>query len=183
MRRQIIILGLATVVMFQASHAFAGLEAIKAFFHRVCVDTKRNNAWPEPFNCIDRHSVNKPLTMMAEKGWQLQNTITDQLFHAETQTLTRAGELKVRWILTQMPVRRRSVFVMRGSTPAITEARLKAVEQVAGTVVGDLSSTVIAVTDTIPRGASADYYERVSSGYESSAPAPRLPEMDSGEGD
>ena len=38
---------------------------------------------------------------------------------AETQELTRAGEMKVQWILTQMPARRRTVFVLRGGTPEI----------------------------------------------------------------
>ena len=72
---------------------------------------------------------------MVDSGWQLQNTIPDELFNAETQELTHAGEMKVQWILTQMPARRRAVFVLRGSTPEITETRVKSVEKAAAGVV------------------------------------------------
>ena len=45
-------------------------------------------------------------------------------------------------------------------------------------VVGDASSTLITVTDVIPRDGSGSYYERVSAGFESSTPAPVLPQME-----
>ncbi len=117
-----------------------------------------------------------PIAIMVDKGWQLQNTIPDELFNTETQELTRAGELKVQWILTQMPARRRAVFVLRGSTPDITATRVKSVEKAAAGVVGG-ASTLISVTDVIPRDGSASYYERVNISYESSIPPPRLPAM------
>jgi hypothetical protein len=88
----------------------------------------------------------------------------------------------VHWILTQMPMQRRSVFILRGRSPEITETRLKSVEKIVVDVLGDASSTLISVTDTIPRGGSGDYYERISRGYESTAPPPRLPEMDTSDG-
>ncbi len=114
---------------------------------------------------------------MVDKGWQLQNTIPDELFDTETQELTRAGELKVQWILTQMPTRRRAVFVLRGSTSEITETRVKSVEKAATEVLGD-ASTLISVTDVIPRGGSAAYYERVNTGFETASPPPVLPTME-----
>ena len=98
------------------------------FWDRVHLDWQRNNAWPEPFEQVDGRRQS-PINIMVDRGWQLQNTIPDELFHAETQELTRAGELKVKWILTQMPARRRTIFVLRGKTPEITETRLKSVEK------------------------------------------------------
>jgi hypothetical protein len=172
----------ALVLALQTADAQAGVWRVKeswcAFWTRVGVDTCRNNAWPAPFTCIDQQAVRSPLATMTDKGWSLQNTIPDQLFDPETQELTRAGALKIQWILTQMPVQRRSVFVMRGRTAQETEARLRSVEAVVVDVVGDTSSTLISVTDTVPPGGSGDYYERVSRGYETTAPPPRLPEME-----
>jgi hypothetical protein len=187
MRRIVLVVGLALLVFAQNRPASADWHAIKAKWHcfwdRVHLDWHRNNAWPEPFLQVDRQAVRAPIAIMVDKGWQLQNTIPHELFDIETQELTRAGELKVQWILTQMPARRRVVFVLKGKTAEITETRLKSVERAAVEVVGDLAPTMIAVTDVVPRGGSGAYYERVNSGYEMSTPPPRLPEMtQSGDG-
>jgi hypothetical protein len=181
MRRLLMVCSLALLSFLQGSQARADLHTMKAkwdcFWDRVHVDWHRNNAWTEPFNLVDREAVRAPIAVMVDKGWQLQNTIPDELFNAETQELTRAGELKVQWILTQMPARRRSVFVLRGSTADITATRVKSVEKAAAGVVGS-AATMISVTDVIPRGGSASYFERVNVSYESSTPPPRLPAMD-----
>ena len=180
MRRLLMVCGLALMFLLQGSQARADWHTLKVkwdcYWDRVHVDWHRNNAWYEPFNLVDRESVRAPIAIMVDKGWQLQNTIPDELFNSETQELTRAGELKVQWILTQMPARRRAVFVLRGSTPDITATRVKSVEKAAAGVVGG-ASTLITVTDVIPRDGSASYYERINISYESSIPPPRLPAM------
>ena len=167
----------------QGGTASADWHTMKAKWHcfwdRVHLDWHRNNAWPEPFTLVDRQATRAPIDIMVDKGWQLQNTIPNELFDGETQELTRAGELKVQWILTQMPARRRTVFVLRGNSAEITEMRLKSVEKAATEVVGDAASTMIAVTDVVPRDGSGAYYERVNTGYESTVPPPRLPDMSS----
>ena len=128
---------------------------------------------------VDRQAVYTPISIMVDKGWQLQNTIPNELFNPETQELTLAGELKVQWILTQMPTRRRMVFVLKGKTADITETRLKSVEKAAVDVVGEAGSGMIAITGQVPRGGSGAYYERVNAGFEQTTPPPRLPEMES----
>ncbi len=186
MRRIVLIVGLGLTVLIQSGSASADWHSIKAGWHsywdRVHLDWHRNNAWPEPFIQVDRQAALAPIDMMVNNGWQLQNTIPHQLFDPETQELTRAGQLKVQRTLTQMPTRRRMVFVLKGKTADITEMRLKSVEKAAAEVVGDSASTMIVVTDVEPRGGSGSYYERVNSGYESSTPPPRLPEMSESDG-
>jgi hypothetical protein len=181
MRRLLAISGLALWFLLPVSPAQADWHTMKVkwdcFWDRVHLDWKRNNAWPEPFNQIDRAAVKTPIAVMVDRGWQLQNTIPDELFDTETQELTRAGELKVKWIVTQMPTRRRAVFVLRGSTSEITETRVKSVEKAATEVLGD-AATLISVTDVIPRGGSAAYYERVNTGFETASPPPVLPTME-----
>ena len=184
MQRLLVVFGLALTITLQTGTARADWDNMKARWHsfwdRVHVDWHRNNAWPEPFNHIDDKATRTPLAIMADNGWKLQNTIPNQLFDPETQELTRAGELKVRWILTQMPVHRRSVYVLRGESPEITETRLNSVEKTAESVLGEPGLAMIAVTEIVPRGGSGDYFERVNRGYENSVPAPRLPDMQGG---
>jgi len=184
MRRTLLVCSLALMCVLQGSQAQADLHSMKAkwdcFWNRVRVDWHRNNAWPEPFNLVDQQAIDAPIAIMVDRGWQLQNTIPDELFDAETQELTRAGELKVQWILTQMPMRRRTVFVLRGNTPEITELRVKSVEKMAASVNGG-TTTMVTVTDIIPRNGSASYFERVNTNFETSAPPPRLPAKDDGE--
>jgi hypothetical protein len=76
-----------------------------------------------------------------------------------------------------MPTRRRAVFVMCGNTPEITETRVKSVEKSAAIVNQD-GSTLISVTDVIPRDGSAAYYDRVLTSTESKEPPSRLPDKD-----
>ncbi len=186
MRRAVVVGSLIVASFLVAAPAQADWATMKAKWHcfwdRVHLDWHRNNAWPEPFTLVDRQAVKVPIATMVDRGWQLQNTIPDELFDPETQTLTRAGELKVRWILTQMPAHRRDVFVLRGATPEITDLRLQSVEKLAADTVGG-APAMITVTDLIPRGGSASYYERVSTSFDATAPPPRLPAMDTGGGE
>jgi hypothetical protein len=181
MRRLLMVCGFALVGMLASGEARADLQAVKAhwdcFWNRVHVDWHRNNAWPEPFNEVDRQAIHAPVAAMVDRGWQLQNTIPDELFNTETQELTPAGAIKVQWILTQMPARRRTLFVLRGKTAEVTDARVKSVEKVAATVPGG-AATMVSVTDIIPRGGSASYFERVNNSYETSTPPPRLPALE-----
>lgn len=181
MRRTVLMVGLALTVFMQSGSASADWQSIKTKWHcywdRVHLDWHRNNAWPEPFVQVDRKATLTPLEIMTNNGWQLQNTIPHQLFDSETQELTRAGQLKVQLILTEMPGRRRTVFVLKGKTAEITETRLRSVEKAAVEVMGDAATNMIAVTDKNPRGGSGAYYERINAGYESSTPAPRLPDI------
>ncbi len=185
MRRFVLVTSLTLGLLVPLSSAQADWTTIKtkwnAYWDRVHLDWHRNNAWPEPFNATDKAAQRAAFPPMVDRGWQLQNTIPDQLFNTETQELTRAGELKVKWIVTQMPTRRRTVFVMRGSTPEITDLRMKSVSKVIGEV-GNGPGAMVAVTDIIPRDGSASAYERTLTSYDSAQPAPQLPaRQESGE--
>lgn len=183
MRRLIVLFGLALTLGLVTAEADAGWHTMKAKWHmfwdRVELDWKRNNAWPEPFNMVDQRATRAPFTIMVDKGWQLQNTISNPLFDSETQQLTEAGRLKVQWILTQMPLQRRNVFVLRGDSEEITQLRLQSVQEAAVSFVGDQGASMVSLTDIVPRGGSGAYFERVQKGYETTSPPPQLPEMES----
>lgn len=151
--------------------------------YRMHVDFHRNNCWPQPFQAADRELVRAPLIAMTAAGWRLNNTLSDHFFHAETQALNQAGELKLRWIVTQAPPHRRSVFVLRGASGAATESRVAAVEEAMNKLYIEGPRPPVMVTSIIPPGASGDYFDQVERQLRQSIPAPRLPVMESTSGE
>lgn len=145
---------------------------------RMKLDWHRMNRWPEPHVHADREVVRSPLMLMVNNGWRLQNTLSDHLFDPVTQTLTQAGRLKVRWITTQAPPNRRTVYVLRGETDEATQTRLAAVqEHLAGLHPRGVKPQV-AITDIVPPGGSGDYFNEVDLQLKKSIPEPRLPERE-----
>ena len=79
--------------------------------------TSATRCWPEPFSAADREATIAPFGQMVANGWRRQNLISDYHFNDEDTQLTVAGEQKVRYILTQKPPSRRTIFVQQGLTP------------------------------------------------------------------
>jgi hypothetical protein len=159
-------------VALSASVAQAGWSE---FWDRVHSDWHRMNAWPQPFLHADRDLVRQPLLLMTNNGWRMQNTLGDHLFEPEKQSLTQAGQLKVRWIVTQTPQHRRTVFVLRGTSPETTLARVDAVQAMISQIDPQGSRPEVLLTDKIPAGGSGDYFDSVDRQLKESIPAPRLP--------
>ena len=152
------------------------------FWQRVHVDFQRNNCWPQPFQSQDRELARSPLIAMTAAGWRQNNTLSDHFFASEDQSINQAGELKVRWIATQAPPHRRTVYVLRGPSPVATNARVLAVQRTIEKFVHDQPRPEVALTDAIPPGASGDYFDQVDRQFKQSIPAPRLPAMSDGAG-
>jgi hypothetical protein len=145
------------------------------FWHRVKVDFHRNNAWPEPFQSADRAVTREPFCIQVNNGWKMQNTIGTYLFNPETQELNRAGELKVKWVVTQAPIHRRAVFVLVGESPEDTRVRVESVQRYVSRLVPDGNLPPVMITYTEPEGASGEYFDAVNRAMMQSIPAPRLP--------
>ena len=109
------------------SSAYAGNGGWHSFWHGVHVDFYRNNTWPEPFLTADRNLAREPFCIQVDNGWKMQNTIGSMLFNPETQQLSQAGDLMVKWIVQQAPIHRRAVFVVKGDNPMITQTRVDSV--------------------------------------------------------
>ncbi|MDA1049657.1 MAG: hypothetical protein O3C40_04135 [Planctomycetota bacterium] len=146
------------------------------FWDRVHLDWHRMNSWPEPFLHADKDLARQPLLAMTDNGWRMQNTLSDHLFDIERHSLTQAGALKVRWIVTQAPPHRRTVFVLRGTTPDATLARVDAVQEAITQLVPQGNRPEVLLTDIIPIGGSGDYFDAVDRALKDSIPPPRLPD-------
>mgnify|MGYP005842615955 CR=1 FL=1 len=177
MRRVAIILALLATFSLPAAAQAGWAE----FWYRVHIDWHRMNCWPEPFVSQDRTLVTVPLIAMTDRGWQLQNTLNDHFFDPEEQRLTRAGQIKLRWIATQAPLHRRAVYVLRGSSDQATQARVASIQKYLDDISPAGTRPSVYLTDVAPPGGSGDYFDQVDRQLKSSIPAPRLPSMQGGE--
>jgi hypothetical protein len=148
--------------------------AFNQFWHRCKLDFHRNNSWPEPFLSADRQATRTPFCLMVDNGWKMHNTIGSFLFDPHTQRVNQAGELLVKWIVTQAPTPRRVVFVLQGDTPEATAARVESVQAVVAKYAGGAPCPVL-LTSTEPAGWSAAYIDTITQQYHATIQAPRLP--------
>lgn len=152
------------------------------FWARTEVDFRRNNCWPQPFQMQDRELIRAPLICMTAAGWRQNNTLSDHFFGIEDQALNQAGEIKIRWIVTQAPPHRRTVFVLRGQNAEATAARVSAVQHAIEKFVPEGHRPEVLLTDVVPPGASGDYFYQVDVQFKQSIPPPRLPAMSDSSG-
>jgi hypothetical protein len=173
LRRSSGLLGLALLL---APAAAAHAQYPSTWCERSKLDYRRNVCWPYPFVLPDRAAVAIPFGVMVERGWELQNLISDHYFEAGETRLNRAGLMKVRWVLTQPPCRYRIVFVQRGLTPEMTAARMEAVQSIAlqYAPMADLASVVVE-SNMVDDGTPADPVVHTMTAFEKTAPDPRLP--------
>lgn len=90
-----------------------------------------NAMWPYPYICPDRVWAHAPFDVMENNGWRRQNLLGPHHFDPQTGQLTRAGELRVQWILTQTPPHRRQVWVEQSMDSDIDAARVATAQEFA----------------------------------------------------
>ena len=150
------------------------------FWGGIVKGTHRNNAWPEPFIYQDRQAVGAHFGAMINKGWEHQNLLSDHHFEDGSSAITQAGQLKMRWILTQAPQSQRAIFVQKGVNPAQTQHRVELVQQVAAGILPQGESPVVAVSNLDATGWSAETIVAVGRKFQASTPEPRLPKSEGG---
>jgi uncharacterized membrane protein YgcG len=81
--------------------------------------------------------------------------------------------LLVKWIVTQAPVHRRAVFVLKGDSAEATNARVQSIQAAVVKYSGGCVYPVL-LTDTEPAGWPASYIDTITQQYSATIPAPRL---------
>lgn len=165
-----------TCLLFLANGATARADW-PDWWHQFWADARRMNAWPDPFSGVDRQATKAPFEIMKDQGWRVEHTLVDALFTVEGE-LTYAGKLKVKNIITQAPVHRRSIWVLRADTPELTEKRLAAVERHVAETAVDGTVAPVMITDRAPRLGTGDYLHQVSRKQREFIPPPVLPEQE-----
>ncbi len=170
MRRLLTICGLAASLALTS----AGRADWHSFMYRNQVDFHRNGAWPEPFLSADRAVAREYWHIQVNNGWRLQNTVGNLFFEDGSNDLSRAGELKIRQIVTQNPSHRRTVFVLMAETQAVTAKRVEAVQRAVSKYVPEGPLPQILLTDVEVEGGSGEYFDHIDNAYRQSIPAPRI---------
>jgi hypothetical protein len=165
----------AATVISLASGA-AAMAGWNDLWHGVKTDYHRANDWPYPFICADRMAQQAPLMTMVDNGWRRENTLDTMMFDGEGN-LTSAGVFKVKWVLTQAPHSRRTIWVLRGESAEMTAKRLDAVQQLARLVLPEGTLPEVLINERAPGGANGDYLDAIDRSMRSTVPPPRLPAM------
>ncbi len=137
-------------------------------------DFRRNVEWPEPFLQPDRAATVAPFSLMIANGWRRQNLLSDYHFLDDGSQLNLAGETRLRWILTQQPPNRRTVFVQRGLSQDLTVARLGMVQRTADKVYGNRGTALVLESDLPNDGWPADDIDATTRQLMATRPDPRL---------
>jgi len=169
------------VILLTAAPAEA--QWFTTFWQKVKIDYKRNKYWPEPFIWADRKATIAPFSQMVANGWRRQNLMSDYHFNDTDTQLNVAGEAKIRYILTQMPPSRRTIFVQRGLTPEETASRINLVHHTALSILPIGAMPNIAESNLPNDGWPADDIDAVARKFNATRPDPRLKSMQSSGGD
>ncbi len=120
--------------------------------------------------------------MMVSNGWRQQNMLCEHHFAEKSGKLTEAGQLKVRWILTEAPLQHRNIYVHRARSPEKTGVRVDNVRQLAAKIVPYGMPPTVLETSIPAHGWSAQQLDECMRKWQESIPDPRLPaDVDTGE--
>jgi hypothetical protein len=153
----------------------ADAQLFHDFSRSVVRDFKRNNCWPDPFQATDRVAVRAPFNVMVHNGWQRQNMIGDLHFDETGKQLSKAGETKVRWILTETPPHHRTIYVHRGESTEDTDTRIAAVHNFAESILPEGQTSVVHQTDIDREGLSAERVSTIIRKFHETTPPPVIP--------
>jgi hypothetical protein len=165
----------ATAVVVSLSTSAVAMAGWHEFWHGAKTDYRRTTEWPYPFKCADQMAVRAPFEIMKDNGWRRENTLGHEMFTFENNELTSAGVHKVKWIVTQAPIHRRTVWVLRADSEESTTARVDQVQQLVQNILPEGALPEVLVSDRPPGGISGQYLDAIDRSMRSSVPPPRLP--------
>jgi hypothetical protein len=140
----------------------------------------RNVLWPWPYVCPDRIAVREPFDIMVTNGWRRQNLLGSHHFDPNTNRLSEAGQLQVRWILTQAPPGRRQIYIERSIDPSTTAARMAAAREFASRVAIDGQVPQIYETYQVVEGRPAPVVDATNVKFMENMRVPALPAANAG---
>ena len=143
--------------------------------HSFSQDFRRNNCWPRPFVWKDREATRTPFVVMANKGWQRENTLGEFHFDQDTGKLNEPGRLRVYWIVNQELPQRHVILVHRAMRTEETEARIDSVQKWTARIVSSGTLPPVLETNIPAPGRAAEEVDHIRVEYLKSMPAPRLP--------
>lgn len=136
---------------------------------------EENNLWPAQYVQQDRRNAAAPFEVMIRNGWRRQNLLGGHHFNEDCTKLTRSGELRVQWILTQAPPQHRQVFIERSLSEDITQQRIETANLFAAEVVNEGFGGTAQPTHILSDGRPAVTVDFVNTQFRENMPTPTLP--------
>ena len=130
--------------------------------------------WPYPYDVWSRNSVNNMIAKHEQKGWQDATTLYDYHFNADSNELTEAGLLHLKWILEKAPVRQRTLYLQTSATEGANDLRMAEVTQIASRLTAGQSVPDVMFRTTTPSGRPAQEVDAIRRGELQSLPLPRI---------
>jgi len=130
--------------------------------------------WPQPYINDDRGYVRDVIRRQVDNGWTSMTTLYEYHFDPETQKLTDAGRLHLRWILANAPSSNRISWVQTGTDTKMSQARLSSVRSAAVVMVGEENLPPIMLRVATPIGRPAQFEDAITRAYLQSTPKPRI---------
>lgn len=130
--------------------------------------------WPLPYVCQDRESVAVLMETQTALGWQEETTLYDRHFISDEQTLTRAGELHLEYILFAVPAERRAVYIQSTHDPIRDNLRSSSVNDAVARLTHGGSDIQVCLRDCRQVGRPAAEVQEINVQYNASIPSPRL---------
>lgn len=130
--------------------------------------------WPLPYVCDDRAYIRELTERQTASGWVTATTLYEYHFDPETNELNRAGEIQLRWILENTPVKYRVTFVQNCGDNAFNETRLQSVQLASGNMLGTEGAPPVMLRVTSPLGRPASEIVNIHRADLESMPDPRI---------
>jgi len=136
---------------------------------------KRNQAWPKPFECMDRRSYVGSWAPMYNRGLESHCRLTDAHFDPKTNELNSAGKSKIAGIMANLPTASRNIYVFQGNDQTRAQERLAEVQAQVGQWFGHLPEPAIAMTTNPFYGQAGNIAERINAQFVEGMSAPVIP--------
>lgn len=164
----------STTTTTSSSYGSALQSDWHAFKNRFKLDTDRNEAWPHPFLATDRQAYRDMWRPCYDRGWEIEHTLSNECFDAETGELNRMGAAKVAQLVQAAPKNRKTLFIHQGGSAELAAARLDLVQKYIQVEYGRQAGVMVATTENFPVTGRGTYAELITRQWQTSLPRPAL---------
>ena len=135
----------------------------------------RNDAWPKPFNCVDRQLYESQWGKYIDAGYERQCVLSSVHFDQETNKLSRFGRTIVSGLVQNMPQARKTIYIHRDADEQLSQERLDNVRESIEYMFGHNTPAQVAFTNQVPVRVGALRIETLQRLEAEATPVPIIP--------
>ncbi|MBD3674504.1 MAG: hypothetical protein HUJ26_13360 [Planctomycetaceae bacterium] len=130
--------------------------------------------WPYPYNIWAQNNVRNMIEVHQQKGWQDATTLYNYHFSADTNELTDAGVLHLKWILQNAPSQYRTLYLQTSEKAGANDLRMAEVAQIASRLTAGQQTPEVVFRNTTPYGRPAQEVDAIRRNALANQPQPRI---------